>query len=36
MTVVNGKVLYENGKFLTVDANEVYERANKLAREICG
>lgn len=36
MTVVNGKVLYENGKFLTVDANEVYARANKLAREICG
>jgi len=36
MTVVNGKVLYENGKFLTVDANEVYERANKIAREICG
>lgn len=36
MTVVNGKVLYENGKFLTVDANEVYERANKLVRDICG
>lgn len=36
MTVVNGQVLYENGKFLTVDANEVYARANKLAREICG
>ena len=35
MTVVNGKMLYENGKFLTVDANEVYARANKLAREIC-
>ena len=34
--LVNGKVLYENGKFLTVDANEVYARANKLAREICG
>ncbi len=36
MTVVNGNVLYENGKFFTVDANEVYARANKLAREICG
>lgn len=36
MTVVNGKVLYENGKFLTVDANEIYARANKLARDICG
>lgn len=36
MTVINGKILYENGKFFTVDANEVYARANKLAREICG
>lgn len=36
MTVVNGKVLYENGRFLTVDANEVYERANRIARTICG
>ncbi len=35
MTVVNGKILYENGKFTTVDAAEIYERANKLAREIC-
>ncbi len=36
MTVVDGKILYEDGKFLTVDADEVYKRANKLAREICG
>lgn len=36
MTVVNGKVLYENGRFLTVNANEVYERANRIARTICG
>lgn len=36
MTVVNGKILYENGKFLTVDASEVYARAEKLVREICG
>lgn len=36
MTVVNGKILYEDGKFTTVDENEVYERANKLTREICG
>ncbi len=35
MTVVNGKVLYENGAFTTVDAAEIYERAEKLAREIC-
>lgn len=36
MTVVNGQILYENGRFTTVDANEVYSRAEKLAREICG
>ena len=36
MTVVNGKILYENGKFTTVDAEEIYARANKLAAEICG
>lgn len=35
MTVVNGKVLYENGKFTTVDAQEIYFRAEKLAKEIC-
>ncbi len=36
MTVINGKVLYQNGKFTTVDAEEVYKRAEKIAREICG
>lgn len=36
MTVIDGKILYENGKFTTVDADEIYKRANKLAREICG
>lgn len=36
MTVIDGKILYEDGKFTTVDANEVYERANKLTKEICG
>lgn len=36
MTVIDGKILYENGKFTTVDANEVYERANKLTKQICG
>ncbi len=36
MTVVNGKVLYENGKFLTVDSDEIYGRAEKLIKEICG
>lgn len=36
MTVVNGKILYENGEFTTVDAKEVYARAEKLAQDICG
>ena len=36
MTVIDGKILYEDGKFLTVDADEVYKRANTIAREICG
>lgn len=36
ITVVDGRILYEDGKFTTVDANEIYERANKLAGEICG
>lgn len=36
MTVIDGKVLYEDGKFTTVDAEEVYERANRLTKQICG
>lgn len=36
MTVIDGKILYEDGKFTTIDAAEVYERANRLAKEICG
>lgn len=35
MTMVGGKVLYENGKFfLDVPAEVVYEKANELARQI--
>lgn len=36
MTVVDGKILYENGNFTTVGAGEIYARANRLARELCG
>ena len=36
MTVIDGKILYEDGKFTTVDADEIYERANRLTKEICG
>ena len=35
MTVVNGEILYQNGKFLTVDAAEIYKRAEALAQQIC-
>lgn len=36
MTAVDGKILYENGKFTTVDADELYARAEKIAKELCG
>ena len=36
ITIVGGRVLYENGSFTTVDAAEIYRRANALAQEICG
>ncbi|MDE7398379.1 MAG: amidohydrolase [Oscillospiraceae bacterium] len=36
MTVVNGKILYEDGKFTAIDEGEIYERANKLTMKICG
>ncbi len=36
MTVVDGKVLYENGKFTAVDEKEIYARAERIAKEICG
>ena len=36
MTVVNGRILYENGAFATIDAQDIYSRAEKLAAEICG
>ncbi|MGN0651227.1 MAG: amidohydrolase [Oscillospiraceae bacterium] len=35
MTIVNGQILYEKGRFLTVDADEIYARAEKLAQQIC-
>lgn len=36
MTAVDGSILYENGNFTTVDANEIYARAEKIAGDICG
>ncbi len=35
MTAVDGRILYENGNFTTVDANEIYARAEKIAGDIC-
>lgn len=34
MTVVNGQVLYENGKFPTVDAELIYAEANERIKEL--
>ncbi|MDE6031495.1 MAG: amidohydrolase [Oscillospiraceae bacterium] len=36
MTAVDGKILYENGSFTTVNAKELYARAEKIAKELCG
>ena len=36
ITAVDGKILYENGSFTTVDADEIYARAERIAKEICG
>lgn len=36
MTAVDGRILYENGNFTTVDTNEIYARAEKIAGDICG
>ena len=30
MTVVNGRILYENGEFLTVDKEKIFFDANRL------
>lgn len=30
MTMINGKILYEDGKFLSIDEEEVYKEANKM------
>lgn len=35
MTMINGKVLYENGKYLCADAEEVIENVNMLVNTLC-
>lgn len=34
MTMINGKILYKDGQFLTADKNEIYERAQKIIDRI--
>ena len=35
MTMINGKILYENGEFLTgIKPDEIYYKANKIAERI--
>lgn len=34
MTIINGKILYENGDFLTIDKEEVYSNVNRLLNSI--
>lgn len=36
LTMVNGKVLYENGEFLSLDIQDVYKTCGEIARTICG
>lgn len=34
LTMVNGKILYEDGKFTTIDANDVIKNANRIIRSM--
>lgn len=34
MTMINGKILYKDGQFLTADRNEIYQRAQKIIDRI--
>lgn len=34
MTMINGKILYKDGQFLTADKNEIYQRAQKIIDRI--
>lgn len=34
LTMVNGKILYENNKFKTLDAEEIYHNANKIIQRM--
>ena len=34
MTMVAGRILYEDGKYMTIDTGEVYERCNRYIKEL--
>ena len=34
MTMIDGKILYEDGKFTTIDLDEVYKETNKLMKDL--
>ncbi len=36
LTMINGKILYENGEFLTVDKDEIYHKAQKVTDRLKG
>ena len=36
LTMINGKILYENGEFLTVDKTEIYQKAQAVTDRLKG
>ncbi len=36
LTMINGKILYENGEFLTVDKDEIYQKAQEVTDRLKG
>ena len=36
MTMADGRILYDRGKFLTLDAAAIYERAERAVRALYG
>ena len=34
MTMIDGKILFEDGKYTTIDLDEVYRETNKLMKEL--
>ena len=34
MTMINGKIVYKDGEYLTLDKKEIIENCNKLVQEL--